>query len=356
MVLSSAPAAPAQNVFEEYHPLPGLLPIGPGPDDAIPLTEKGYTLLLPAADGAARGVVLLLDPRRPGVGPPDSGSFDSAVLAGGAAVLHVTTGNPLDFLFADDSVAQLVERIQAILERHGARDVPLYIAGMSLAGTRALRLAVFLAQHADTYWLRLAAVAVVDAPLDMARLWDAERRAIAADFHPNAAGEGRWVTFMLERNLGGPPETHAERYAAYSPFMHSTPQGGNARYLTRLPLRAYHEPDVDWWIEHRRKDYYAMNSVDLAGLINQLRLLGSTTAELITTHRQRAGVDAGSSPHTWSIVDDHELVAWFLRWPRRPARAPRRRRVPAPPRDPARFPPRCRRRDRRHRARPRRTS
>jgi len=308
-------AVGAQRVVEEYRPTPGLLPIGPGPDDAIALTDKGYTLRLPDGGDTVRGVVVLIDPRRPADSPPDSASFDARVLARGVAVLHITTGNPLDFLFADDSVAQLVERIQLVLAQHTTRGVPVYVAGMSLGGTRALRLAVFLARHSDVYWLRLSAVAVVDAPLDMARLWDAERRAVAADFHPNAAGEGRWVTFMLERNLGGPPATHGARYAAYSPFTHAEPDGGNARYLIRLPLRAYHEPDVDWWIEHRRKDYYAMNSLDLAALVNQLRILGTTTAELITTHRRRAGVDAGASPHTWSIVDDRELVEWFLRWP-----------------------------------------
>ncbi len=309
------PAVGAQRVVEEYRPTPGLLPIGPGPSDAIALTDKGYTLRLPGDGDTLRGVVVLIDPRRPADTPPDSASFDAHALVRGVAVLHITTGNPLDFLFADDSVAHLAERIQVVLAQHGAREVPVYVAGMSLGGTRALRLAVFLARHPDAYWLRLSAVAVVDAPLDMARLWDAERRAIVADFHPSAAGEGRWVTYMLERALGGPPATHAARYAAYSPFTHAEPDGGNARHLVRLPLRAYHEPDVDWWIEHRRKDYYAMNSLDLAALINQLRLLGSTTAELITTHRQRAGVDAGSSPHTWSIVDDRELVGWFVRWP-----------------------------------------
>ena len=37
---------------------------------------------------------------------------------------------------------------------------------------------------------------------------------------------------------------------------------------------------MDWWIENRRKSYYDMNSIDLAALINQLRVLGNESAEL----------------------------------------------------------------------------
>jgi hypothetical protein len=93
--------------------------------------------------------------------------------------------------------------------------------------------------------------------------------------------------------------------------------GGNAVHLRDVPVRAYHEPDVDWWIENRRKSYYSMNSLDLAALVNELRLLGNERAFLITTHGTRAGFEDGSSPHTWSIVDNGELVDWFLEQVRR---------------------------------------
>lgn len=88
--------------------------------------------------------------------------------------------------------------------------------------------------------------------------------------------------------------------------------GGNAMHLRDIAVRAYHEPDVDWWLEHRRKRYYSMNSIDLAALVNELLLLGSSRACLVTTHARRSGYAEGSSAHTWSIVDNAELVDWFL--------------------------------------------
>jgi hypothetical protein len=155
-------------------------------------------------------------------------------------------------------------------------------------------------------------VAIVDAPLDMARLWGTERRAENLGFHPAAADEGRWVTYLLETHLGGTPTTASPQYVEFSPFSHGAPDGGNAVYLRTLPIRAYHEPDVDWWIENRRKSYYDMNSIDLAALINQLRILGNDSAALVSSHQRRAGYDEGATPHTWSIVDNQELVEWFL--------------------------------------------
>ncbi len=302
-----------QVVHEEYEPVEGLLRIGPEPERAIPLTEKGHTLVLPDGGELPRSVFVFLDPRRfDGWRAPAVGSFDHVALARGVALLHLTTGNPLDFFFDDATLRNVAGRMQRLLESHGLQDIPLCFGGLSLGGTRALKLTIFLLQHRDEFWAVPAAVAVVDAPLDMIRLWETERRAAGNAFHPAAADEGRWVTYLLETNLGGTPDERFDRYVEYSPYAHSAPNGGNAALLRDVALRAYHEPDVDWWIERRRKSYYDMNSIDLAALVNELRLQGNERAELVTTHRARERYDEGVSPHTWTIVDNADLVEWCL--------------------------------------------
>jgi len=89
-------------------------------------------------------------------------------------------------------------------------------------------------------------------------------------------------------------------------------EGGNADYLTDIPIRAYTEPDVRWWMQNRRKDYYAMNAVDLAGLVNYLNILGNARAELVVTHNKGYRPDGSRHPHSWSIVDNAELIRLFL--------------------------------------------
>ncbi len=300
-------------VLESYERVPGVLRIGTEPSRAIPLTERGHTLILPK--GSARGIVVFIDPRR---FPSEAlevrpGEFEHEALRRSVAVLHITTGNPLDFLFEDRDVDDLARRIGGILQTNGLGDTPVFLAGLSLGGTRALRLAEFLEANGAPYGLRATAVTIVDAPLDMVRLWAAERRAATVGFHPAAQDEGRWVTYLLETHLGGSPHEHREEYVRYSPFVFGEEGGGNAVHLRDIAVRAYHEPDVDWWIENRRKSYYDMNSLDLAALVNELLLSGNSRASLVTTHGRRKGYSERTSPHTWSIVDNAELVDWFLR-------------------------------------------
>lgn len=293
-------------------PAQGYLRIGPEPNRRIPLVETGYTLLLPA-EGPVIGTVAFLESRRnPDAGQPVEGSFDAEALERGLAVLHLTTGNPLDFLFDRTDLERIATRLEEVLAANDLEDLPIHFAGLSLGGTRALRLLIYLKQAGGTHRLKPGAAAVVDAPLDMERLWRSEGHAILRSFHPAAADEGRWVRYLLETHLGGDPDQPRERYSEYSPYAYSKPGGGNAVHLRDVPLRAYHEPDVDWWMENRRKSYYDMNSLDLAALIAELRASGNDRAQLITTHDGREGVETGASPHTWSFVDDADLAEWFV--------------------------------------------
>jgi hypothetical protein len=302
----------AQKFIEEYKPPEGYLRIGPEQEQMIPMVEKGYTLILPESE-EVQGVVVVPGGRRYNFKESISkkGTLENEALKKNLAVLHILTGNPIDFYFTTDVLSEVTKRIQTILLDNDLKGKPVYLTGMSLGGTRALKLAIYFENNKEKYWLRPAAAAVVDAPLDMVRFWDVENRVLLNKFNQTAVEEAKWVTYILKENLGTPQENF-NNYVDYSPFVYTSEEGGNADELRSVPVRAYHEPDVNWWIENRRKDYYSMNSVDMAGLINQLKLLENDDAELITTHQKREDYANGSSPHTDTIVDYAELMDWFL--------------------------------------------
>jgi hypothetical protein len=79
-----------------------------------------------------------------------------------------------------------------------------------------------------------------------------------------------------------------------------------------VPVRLYTEPDIQWWITNRKVDYYSMNAVDAAALVLQLQFLGNGQAELITTQGRGFRPDGVRHPHSWSIVDEAELVGWIV--------------------------------------------
>jgi hypothetical protein len=58
-----------------------------------------------------------------------------------------------------------------------------------------------------------------------------------------------------------------------------------------------------------------MNAIDLAALVNQLKILGGKKAELITTAGKGFRADGSRHPHSWSIVDEKELIEWFIGLP-----------------------------------------
>jgi pimeloyl-ACP methyl ester carboxylesterase len=305
--------ADCRAIHQQYQKVEKLLRIGPEPDRQIWMTEQGYTLILPDDTTEPNGLFLFFQRGRIDVDSalPLPNTLDYEALAHGIGILHFSTGNPLEFFFDDSVMASSAEQLQALMRSKGITNVPICIVGQSLGGTRALRFAQFLQEHKSDFGIQIAACVAVDAPLDFARFWHSSQRVIARNFHQAAADEARWVSYLLEQNLGGKPDDRPDAYAAYSVFDHHSLMGGRARLLAKMPVRAYHEPDIDWWIANRRKSYYDINSIDLAAFINELQLQGNESAELVTTVASREGYQEGSSPHTWSIVDAAELVTWF---------------------------------------------
>ena len=55
-----------------------------------------------------------------------------------------------------------------------------------------------------------------------------------------------------------------------------------------------------------------MNSIDCADAINDLRFLGNTRAQLITTTNKGYRDDGIRHPHAWSIIDEKDLINWCL--------------------------------------------
>src|SRR5688572_27982113 len=79
------------------------------------------------------------------------------------------------------------------------------------------------------------------------------------------------------------------------------------------PMRVYIEPEIKWRVEHWNREVYHTNIPDATALINILRLLGNTQAELITTTGAGYASDGSRNPHSWSIVDERALAQWLIR-------------------------------------------
>ena len=125
--------------------------------------------------------------------------------------------------------------------------------------------------------------------------------------------ESQAIIDVLKMSMGGSPKDARETYVKKSPFVAWEKGGGNARLLADIPVRLYTEPDVLWTIDNWRTDYLNLNAVDQAALTLQLRELGNTQAELITTSGKGYRPPGKRNPHSWSIVDEDDLAKWIVR-------------------------------------------
>jgi len=72
------------------------------------------------------------------------------------------------------------------------------------------------------------------------------------------------------------------------------------------------KPDINWFTEIRSNDYYCINSFDSSAMVNWLRSLGNTKAELIITSGKDYRVRSKMRyPHSWTIADGQDLINWL---------------------------------------------
>jgi pimeloyl-ACP methyl ester carboxylesterase len=205
----------------------------------------------------------------------------------------------------DSLVAQVVQQYRIPRER-------VAIGGFSAGGTGAVRYAQTCAQQNCRAVPRIAAVFAVDAPLDFERLHRNSVVIVQRNAPRSNIAEASTILRTLEKSLGGTPDKVRGAYRRQSAVLASGLGGDNAQLLRSTPIRLYTEPDVHWWMEERNLDYQGMNAVDHAALINLLRVAGNARAELITTTGQGYRPDGRRHPHSWSIVDEPDLVRWLL--------------------------------------------
>ncbi len=220
----------------------------------------------------------------------------------------VPTAQSLDNLTSNDILNTIDNMIGEVTKMYKISKQKIVIGGMSVAGTGAIRYAEYCFSNKSKQGIKPIGVFGVDPPLDYQRLYYEAKNSIQRNFSKDAVDEGKLITKHLNNNLKGTPETNIKSYQANSPFCYSAINGGNAYLLNTLAVRVYTEPDINWWIDNRRKDFYDINAIDNAALINQLKLNGNSKATLIATNYK--GVSLEGHPHSWSIVDEQDLLLW----------------------------------------------
>jgi pimeloyl-ACP methyl ester carboxylesterase len=200
---------------------------------------------------------------------------------------------------------------QALTQHQIPRD-QVAIGGFSAGGTIALRYVERMLANPKQFPAHPAAVFTVDSPVDLFELWDYCEREAERNFSPEGVAEAQFVLRYLKNQLKGTPETAYDRYALHTPFNRAQDSLGNERYLRFLPVRCYHDLDITWQIENRRRDLYDNNAAPASSFILALRRAGNAQAEFILASQPGYRANGSRHPHAWSIIDEVECITWLL--------------------------------------------
>jgi hypothetical protein len=259
------------------------------------LPYAGYIFLMPGFGETAEAVLLQTDlPKQ-------------LALQGILTIIPTFQDGVLSF-GVDSLSQQTFNRIlAAVTSKHKLIDKKFYVGGFSIGGSCAIK-------YAENAAIKPTAVFAIDSPLDFQRFYNAAKRDIRLSKEGEANPENIYIIGRLEKETGGNPTTHLAEYYKISPYSFSDTTQTEIKKLSNIPLRIYTEPDINWWLQERQADFTSMNATESSAMINELNRLGNQNAALLTT--QNKGYrkpDNRSHPHSWSIVDNDELIQWLLK-------------------------------------------
>ena len=211
--------------------------------------------------------------------------------------------------FGVDSLSQQTFNriLAAVTSKHQLIGKKFYVGGFSIGGSCAIK-------YAENAAIKPTAVFAIDSPLDFQRFYNAAKRDIRLSKEGEANPENIYIIERLEKETGGNPATHLAEYYKISPYSFSDTTQTEIKKLLNIPFRIYTEPDIHWWLQERGADFTSMNATESSAMINELNRLGNQNAVLLTT--QNKGYrkpDNRRHPHSWSIVDNDELIQWLLK-------------------------------------------
>ena len=214
--------------------------------------------------------------------------------------------------FGSDNASQtsLKNMVELVARKYKLEKKSFYIGGFSIGGTCAVKYAELAIYH--KYAIQPKAVFGVDPPLDWEQFYNAAKRVVRILKDKPINGEVTYMIGRIEKEMQGPPQTALHNYYYNSPYSYSDTTQKAVKTLVNTPIKLITEPDIDWWLANRGYDLTSMNATSLVAMINELQRLGNTNAVLVTTtNKGFRKPDMARHPHSWSIVDNEELLQWL---------------------------------------------
>lgn len=187
------------------------------------------------------------------------------------------------------------------------------LGGLSNGGMIALAYAEKTVKNPELNYLRPIGVFGLDTPLDEAHLYEYAERELKRNFSDVGMAEAKLFLENYNKTYGGSPKEFPDKYIEASIYSYASENGGNAKYLKDMPIRMYTDLDVEWLMNERHRDLYDWNGTDIVAMVNQLKVLGNTDANVKISQGKGFRLDGTKHPHSWSILDTEDCLKWIIK-------------------------------------------
>lgn len=205
---------------------------------------------------------------------------------------------------------QLAERLLGILKEHKLPLDKLYIGGFSSGGNVSLLLSSYIMGHPELDFSPKG-VFIVDSPIELSALYFSAEKNLENNFSKPSVEESTWIIEQFTTQFGN-PHLDLSKYEHHSVFTLKTDNTHNISELKNTKIRLYTEPDTLWWQQNRMAAYEQTNAFYIKKLTASLKAKQFKDVVYIATENKGYRANGERHPHSWSIIDEKNLIQWIL--------------------------------------------
>lgn len=265
--------------------------------------------------GQPKGLLLLLPSfgETPFLAASETSIPQTATENGLLTVIAALKDGRLTFYIDSGSQNDLDNLIEELLKKYNLDGKKFYLGGFSLGASGVVKYAE--RAYNSTSLKKPNAIFAIDPPLDYERLYNSLTHTIQFSKTEVTINEAKYLQTRIVKEIGFTPQQNIKVYYDLSPYSYTDTTQTEIKKITKCPIRLITEPDINWQIQERNRDYYDLNSIDCAAVVNYLKLLGNSNAILITTtDKGFRKMTTKRNPHSWSIAEPTETVNWLLKF------------------------------------------